>query len=115
MANEATVTTDRAGPVVTVLINRPDRRNAVDGPTATLLADAMRAFDADPEWRVAVLAGAGGTLCAGADLHAYSTPAANRLEPDGDGTMGPTRLRLAKPVIAATHGYAAARRLEPAP
>src|SRR5690349_12425399 len=112
MANEATVTTDRAGPVVTVLINRPDRRNAVDGPTATLLADAMRAFDADPECRVAVLAGAGGTFCAGADLHAYATPAANRVEPDGDGPMGPTRLRLAKPVIAAIEGYAVAGGLE---
>src|SRR5690349_4388676 len=112
MANEATVTTDRAGPVVTVLINRPDRRNAVDGPTATLLADAMRAFDADPECRVAVLAGAGGTFCAGADLHAYATPAANRVEPDGDGPMGPTRLRLSKPVVAAIEGYAVAGGLE---
>jgi enoyl-CoA hydratase len=112
MPNPPTVTSHRAGPVVTVLINRPERRNAVDGPTAALLADAMRAFDADPEAAVAVLAGAGDTFCAGADLHAYGTETANRVAPDGDGPMGPTRLRLSKPVIAAIEGHAVAGGLE---
>jgi len=72
----------------------------------------MRAFDADPDCRVAVLAGAAGTFCAGADLHAHATAAANRVEPDGDGPMGPTRLRLSKPVIAAIEGHAVAGGLE---
>jgi enoyl-CoA hydratase len=100
------------GPVTTILINRPDRRNAVDGPTAARLADALRAVDADPTIAVAVLAGAGGTFCSGADLHAYGTPEANRVAPDGDGPMGPTRLRLSKPVIAAIEGHAVAGGLE---
>src|SRR5258706_14777039 len=104
----ATVTTARVGSVVTVLIDRPERRNAVNGPTAALLADAFLAFDADPSASVAVLAGAGGTFCAGADLHAQGTPEANRVEPDGDGPMGPTRLRLSKPVIAAIERHAVA-------
>jgi enoyl-CoA hydratase len=112
MSDTPTVTTRRAGPVVTVLINRPERRNAVDGPTAALLADALRAFDADPGAAVAVLAGTGGTFCAGADLHAYGTAAANRVTPGGDGPMGPTRLRLGKPVIAAIEGHAVAGGLE---
>jgi enoyl-CoA hydratase len=112
MSDTPTVTSHRAGPVVTVLINRPERRNAVDGPTAALLADAMRAFDTDPEAAVAVLAGAGDTFCAGADLQAYGTPSTNRVAPDGDGPMGPTRLRLSKPVIAAIEGHAVAGGLE---
>ena len=85
------------GPVTTVVIDRPEARNAVDGPTATALADAFRAFDADPEQRVAVLTGAGGTFCAGADLKAIGTPSGNQVHPVGDGTdgpMGPTRMRL---------------------
>jgi enoyl-CoA hydratase len=108
----ASVTSLRDGPVTTVLINRPERRNAVDGPTATLLADTIRAFDADADASVAVLAGVGGTFCAGADLHAYGTPESNRVASDGDGPMGPTRLRLSKPVIAAIEGHAVAGGLE---
>jgi enoyl-CoA hydratase len=107
-----TVTTSRTGDVLTVLINRPERRNAVDRPTAARLADMFRSFDSDESLSVAVLAGAGGTFCAGADLHAQGTPDANRVTADGDGPMGPTRLRLSKPVIAAIEGHAVAGGLE---
>ena len=107
-----TVHVDRDGVVTTVTLDRPERRNAVDGPTATALADAFRAFDADDEAAVAVLHGAGGTFCAGADLTALTTERRNRTEPDGDGPMGPTRLRLEKPVIAAVAGHAVAGGLE---
>ncbi|HEY6593123.1 MAG TPA: crotonase/enoyl-CoA hydratase family protein [Asanoa sp.] len=100
------------GPVTTVVIDRPERRNAVDGPTAAALADAFRAFDADPSSSVAVLTGAGGTFCAGADLTAVGTGRGNRVDSDGDGPMGPTRMRLRKPVIAAVNGYAVAGGLE---
>ncbi len=106
------VTTSRSDAVLTVLINRPERRNAVDGPTAARLADVFRDFDRDASLSVAVLAGAGGTFCAGADLHAQGTPAANRVSADGDGPMGPTRLTLSKPAIAAVEGYAVAGGLE---
>jgi enoyl-CoA hydratase len=106
------VTVERAGPVTTVRLSRPHARNAVDGITAAALADAFRAFDADPDAAVAVLHGEGGTFCAGADLRAVGTPAGNRTEPDGDGPMGPTRLRLRKPVIAAIEGHAVAGGLE---
>lgn len=100
------------GPVLTVTIDRPDVRNAVDRETAAALADAFRAFDGDDALAVAVLTGAGGTFCAGADLKAVSRGDANRVEPDGDGPMGPTRLRLDKPVIAAIEGHAVAGGLE---
>ena len=103
------------GPVTTVVIDRPEARNAVDGPTAAALAEAFRAFDADPAAYVAVLTGAGRTFCAGADLKAIGTPTGNQVPPveDGaDGPMGPTRMRLGKPVIAAIEGYAVAGGLE---
>jgi enoyl-CoA hydratase len=95
-----------------VVLSRPERRNAVDRVTARALADAFRAFDADAEAAVAVLAGAGGVFCAGADLKAVGTESGNRVEDDGDGPMGPTRMRLSKPVIAAIAGHAVAGGLE---
>ena len=107
-----TVVTRKEGPVTLVGINRPERRNAVDRATAEALADAFRAFDADPDASVAVLYGEGGTFCAGADLHAISAGEPNRVEPDGDGPMGPTRMTLSKPVIAAVAGHAVAGGLE---
>jgi enoyl-CoA hydratase len=106
------VRTDISGPVTTVVLDRPEVRNAVDGPTATALADALRAFEADESQRVAVLWGAGGTFCAGADLKKMGTPEGNRVEEGGDGPMGPTRMRLSKPVVAAVEGYAVAGGLE---
>jgi len=106
------VRVDRDGPVTTVLLSRPERRNAVDGPTAAALADAFREFDADDEAAVAVLHGEGGMFCSGADLKAIGTEAGSRVAPDGDGPMGPTRMRLGKPVIAAVAGYAVAGGLE---
>ena len=106
------VRVERDGPVTTVVLDRPERRNAVDGPTAAALAEAFRSFDADPDAQVAVLWGAGGTFCAGADLTAIGTDSMNRVERDGDGPMGPTRMRLGKPVIAAVEGYAVAGGLE---
>jgi enoyl-CoA hydratase len=98
--------------VTTVLLSRPERRNAVDGATAAALADAFRAFDGDPQSAVAVLHGEGGVFCAGADLKEAGGPGGNRVAPDGDGPMGPTRLRLGKPVIAAVAGHAVAGGLE---
>jgi enoyl-CoA hydratase len=103
---------ETTGAVLTVTIDRPRVRNAVDRETAASLADAFRDFDADDALSVAVLTGAGGTFCAGADLVAVSRGEANRVEPDGDGPMGPTRLRLGKPVIAAVEGHAVAGGLE---
>ncbi|MEP5766347.1 MAG: crotonase/enoyl-CoA hydratase family protein [Halieaceae bacterium] len=103
-------TSDR---VTTVTINRPEVRNAVDGETAALLADAFRSFDADPHADVAILAGAGGYFCAGADLKAVAEGARpNRVDPEGDGPMGPSRMLLGKPVIAAVAGPAVAGGLE---
>ncbi|MGH3319981.1 MAG: crotonase/enoyl-CoA hydratase family protein [Streptosporangiaceae bacterium] len=108
----AAVWVERSGAVTTVILSRPEARNAVDGATATALADAFRGFDADDDAAVAVLWGEGGTFCAGADLKAIGTERGNRLEPDGDGPMGPTRIRLGKPVVAAIDGYAVAGGLE---
>ncbi|GGU50583.1 enoyl-CoA hydratase [Streptomyces albospinus] len=106
------VRVERAGPVTTVVLSRPAVRNAVDGTTARQLADAFRAFEADDGARVAVLWGEGGTFCSGADLKAVGTGRGNRVAPDGDGPMGPTRMRLSKPVIAAVAGHAVAGGLE---
>jgi enoyl-CoA hydratase len=106
------VRVERDGPVTSVLLSRPEQRNAVDGATAAELADAFREFDADLEAAVAVLHGEGGAFCAGADLHAAGTAEGNRVEPSGDGPMGPSRMVLSKPVIAAVEGYAVAGGLE---
>jgi enoyl-CoA hydratase len=106
------VRVSREGPVTTVVLARPARRNAVDGPTAQALAEAFRTFDADPDAAVAVLHGEGGVFCAGADLKAIGTDAGNRVSEAGDGPMGPTRMRLGKPVIAAVAGHAVAGGLE---
>lgn len=100
------------GPVLLVTINRPEVRNAVDAATAQALADAFREFDNNEAQRVAVLAGSGGTFCAGADLKGVATGRGNRLSEEGDGPMGPTRLLLSKPIIAAVEGHAVAGGLE---
>jgi enoyl-CoA hydratase len=109
------VRVEQQGPVVVVTLDRPSVRNAVDRPTADALADAFRAFDADDSAHVAILWGAGGTFCAGADLKALGdgdAPRVNRLLPEGDGPMGPSRMHLSKPVIAAISGHAVAGGLE---
>ncbi|MDA8380234.1 MAG: crotonase/enoyl-CoA hydratase family protein [Actinomycetota bacterium] len=107
-----TVRTDLDGDVAIVTIDRPEVRNAVDGPTATALADAFARFADDAALAVAVLTGAGGTFCAGADLAGIAEGRANRVSLDGDGPMGPTRMMLPKPVVAAVEGYAVAGGLE---
>ena len=100
------------GPVAVVTIQRPEVRNAVDGPTASALAEAFRRFEGEEERAVAVLTGAGGTFCAGADLKVVSAGRGNRVDSEGDGPMGPSRMQLAKPVIAAVEGFAVAGGLE---
>jgi enoyl-CoA hydratase len=102
----------RDGPVLVVAIDRPARRNAVDGATAAALLEAFTAFDADPDALVGVLTGTGGTFCAGADLKALAEGDRRPVLDDGPGPMGPTRLELTKPVIAAIEGHAVAGGLE---
>lgn len=106
------VSTHRSGAVTTITLDRRAVRNAIDVYTAEALSEAFLAFDADPEAAVAVLWGAGGHFCAGADLHAISQGNLNRLESSGAGPLGPTRHQLSKPVIAAISGYAVAGGLE---
>ena len=99
-------------PIAIVTIDRPEVRNAIDGPTASELSRIFRRFDADPELCVAVLTGSGGSFCAGADLKAISSGRGNRIETEGDAPLGVSRLLLSKPVIAAIEGYAVAGGLE---
>ena len=113
--SDTSVTLATTGPVVTVTLHRPESRNAVDGPTAQKLREAFEAFERDADLRVMVLTGGGGQFCAGADLKALADPQRrNHVEPTGraPGPMGPTRMALAKPVIAAIEGYAVAGGLE---
>ncbi|MHA1132355.1 MAG: crotonase/enoyl-CoA hydratase family protein [Candidatus Helarchaeota archaeon] len=98
--------------VMTVIIDNPEVKNAVDGPTAAALAEAFREFEQDDRMRVAVLWGDHGCFCAGANLKAVGTAQGNRFERDGDAPMGPTRMLLSKPTIAAVAGYAVAGGLE---
>jgi enoyl-CoA hydratase len=109
-----TVRTQTRGNILVVTIDRPEVRNAVDRPTADALIDAFRRFDGDADLHVAVLTGAGGTFCSGADLRgvAEGGDRANRIDVDGDGPMGPTRMLLGKPVVAAVEGHAVAGGLE---
>jgi enoyl-CoA hydratase len=106
------VTVGREGPVTIVTLDRASRRNAVDRVTADELAEAFRAFDADPDAKVGVFHGANATFCAGADLKAMTEGTPNRVAEDGDGPMGPSRMLLGKPVIAAIEGHAVAGGLE---
>ncbi|WP_306252705.1 crotonase/enoyl-CoA hydratase family protein [Parvularcula sp. IMCC14364] len=107
------VTVETQGPVAIVTINRPARRNAVDQPTAEELVAAFEQFDADPALSVAVFTGAGGTFCAGADLKALSDGERKTVREEGQfAPMGPSRMRLSKPVIAAVEGFAVAGGLE---
>ena len=112
--DRSTVTTEVRDTTLVVTIDRPEVRNAVDGPTATALADAFRGFERDDGLRVAVLTGAESAFCSGADLKALAEEPerANRAEASGDGPMGPTRMLLDKPVIAAIEGHAVAGGLE---
>src|SRR3989454_12410707 len=106
----ASVRAEANGVVTTIILDRPDRRNAIDRPTAKALAEAFRSFARDENARVAVLWGANGTFCAGADLKAVAAGPARRRLQYGDGPMGPTRMHLSKPVVGAISGYAVAGR-----
>jgi enoyl-CoA hydratase len=106
------VRVEKDGPVWTIVLERPEVRNAIDRIMAEALADAFRGFDGDDSAAVAVLFGAGGTFCGGADLKALAAGQGNRIEPEGSGPMGPTRMALTKPVLAAISGYAVAGGLE---
>lgn len=106
------VSIERSGAVTTVVLSRPEAKNAVDGPTAAELVAAFEEFDADDDAAVAVLWGDGGTFCSGADLKALGTERSNHATEHGDGPMGPTRMRLSKPIIAAVSGHAVAGGLE---
>lgn len=106
------VLVERDGPVTVVTLSRPEARNAVDRAHADALAEAFRAFEQDDSARVAILFGDGGNFCAGADLKAIGSERGNRVADDGDGPMGPTRLQLSKPVIAAIAGFAVAGGIE---
>jgi enoyl-CoA hydratase len=106
------ITTHRDGRILVVTINRPHARNAVDRRTAGELAAAFRDFDADDMLDVAILTGTSGNFCAGADLKALARGGGNSMTEDGDGPMGPTRMELSKPVIAAVEGYAVAGGIE---
>jgi enoyl-CoA hydratase len=106
------VRSEKQGNVFVVTIDRLKERNAIDNETAQLLYDAFTLFESDPDLRVAVLYGEGGHFCAGADLKALSSGVFNRLDPEGSAPLGPTRLRLSKPVLAAVSGYAVAGGLE---
>jgi enoyl-CoA hydratase len=103
---------EQHGAIFTVVLHRPEARNAVDGPTASALEEAFTQFQSTPEAKVAVLFGEGGTFCAGADLKSIGTDRQNRVEPAGAGPMGPSRMVLSKPVIAAIAGHAVAGGLE---
>ncbi len=107
-----TVRVEQLGAITTVVLSRPERRNAVDRATAQELADAFRAFEENDDAKAAVLWGEGGQFCAGADLKAFAEGAGNRIEVGGDGPMGPTRMQLSKPVVAAIEGFAVAGGLE---
>jgi enoyl-CoA hydratase len=119
-ADAENVRIEKSGAVTTVIIDRPGARNAVDRPTADALVAAFREFESDPNALAAVLWGAGGTFCAGADLKGINEGRGNRTRPPGapydplagDAPMGPTRMRLSKPVIAAVAGHAVAGGLE---
>ena len=106
------VRVEKNGPVTTIVLARPEKKNAVDRASADALSSAFRAFDADASASVAVLYGEGGTFCAGADLGAFASGQGNRLAPDGDAPLGPSRMLLGKPVIAAVEGHAVAGGLE---